>query len=406
MKTKLFKLLPLILAALMLISCRPSEPHEEEPPRVTETPEASYTVSHMIRYWPEEASYDTCDYACTVQLPVFSKEHASGYAMNAAVDAYLESLAARIETQYMRDASQKPPYTEVTFEHSSANGVTNVLFREKHSWDTEPYSETHVLMLNERGARIGINDVFLNYHADERAAEIISKRLEDDPRFPAKSKEELMPFIDAREGVCAIENGARIYVRRGGIAPLQEGELAFDIEFSELLPEIFGECELDMEQYRGLVMLLRDVSDSAVVRMENIENGSASPYTATAFMARAVRRLGILPKAGRTAVPQKEFEALYAACIGGSFPGTDTQAHDIKLENGEYSVSDSVPAFEYNVDILSVKREGDTIEIEGDMISGSFGAPDTMFNSHVTVTVEINPESPYGFRVANYMIHM
>ena len=65
-----------------------------------------------------------------------------------------------------------------------------------------------------------------------------------------------------------------------------------------------------------------------------------------------------------------------------------------------------MPAFEYNVDILSVKREGDTIEIEGDMISGSFGAPDTMFNSHVTVTVEINPESPYGFRVANYMIHM
>lgn len=401
---KTFKLLPFLMAALMLVSCRPNKPSGEEEPRVTPVPEAEYTVSHIVRYWPEDADYETCDYACVAQVPEFSMTQTSGYAMNAAVDAYLEELAARIENEYMPKAEAKPPFTEVTFEYRYENGVSNVVFREKHSWEVVPYYETHVLMLNEKGERINLNDVFMNYHAEDRIAEALAKRLERDSRFAPKTKEELIPLLDIREAACAIDPGARIYIRRGGLAPLEEGELAFDISYEEVLPEILGDGETELSELRGIVKLLRDVSNAAVVRGQGFEEGETTAYTATAFMARAVRELGIVPAAGRIQVPQKDFESLYRACTGAGFPGIDTEAHSIELKEGAYSVSATLPAFEYNVDILSFMREGERITIEGDMIYGAFGFASTEFNAHVHIELCESSESPYGFAVSVYRI--
>lgn len=403
MKIRSLTLIALLLALLTAAGCAKT-PEQEDEPRVTPVPEAEYTVSHVVRYWPEDADYDTCDYACVAQVPEFSLSHSCGYRMNAEVEAYLESLERRIETLYIPNSEAKPPYTEVAFEVVRTGDITNIIFREKHSWGVVPYTESHVVMLDENGGRISLNDVFMTYHAGERIAEVIAERLEKDPRFAAKTKEELLPLIDLREGGYAIENGARVYIKRGGIAPVEEGELAFEVSFEEAHPELEA-ADISWDEYRGLVRLLRAASEAIVVRMESFENGEMSVYTAMGFMARAVRELKLVPEAGRICVPQKDFEALYTACTGAQFPGIDEAEHDIELEDGVYSVKNTLPPYEYNVDIISLTREGENVLIDGDLIYGAFGFRASEFNCHIRLTLRESGKSPYGFEVRSLELY-
>jgi hypothetical protein len=397
------RLLSAIAAALMLAACfactpspKPAQPTEA--PRVTEIPEAEYTVSHIVRYWPEEADYDTCDYACVAQVPEFSKSHYAGYAMNAAVDEYLEELSARIEKVYMPSSVAEPPYTEVTFEYKYVRGVTNVIFRETHSYEAQPYTETHVIMMNGRGERVNLCDVFMNYHAEERIAAAIAARIAGDPKYYEADAGKILSVIDINERACASESGAVLFIPEGVLAPYEEGELEIPVTFEEVLPELLGEGGImTLEELTGAVRLMRCAANAIVVRMQEIKAGEAEPYTATAFMGQAVTELGLIPSAGRIEVPKADFEALYSKCIAGEFPGIDADAHDIRLEEGAYSVSAAQPKFVYNIDIIEASPEGDTLTIKGDLIYGAFGYAYTEFVCHTSVTLIKNAESPFGW---------
>ena len=362
---------------------------------------------HIIRYWPENADYATCDYALIAEMPEFPLTETAGYAMNKAVEAYFDSLAERIESEYIPASVAKPPHTDVTVSVSKAGEITNVVFSETHDYEAQPYHETHTLMLDSRGNEVSLCDWLLDYHAVESVSRALAGLIAGKEGYFEKTPEEIACLIDVRHGAEATEDGCRIYVREGLLAPLDDGELGFSLSFAELLPELLGENGVfTLDEYRGAVRLLNYVSNAVVVRQEGFENGELTPFSACEFMGQAVKELGIDLKAGRYPVGKERFEALYRACFNAEFPGIDESAHSIRLEDGVYSVSAKQPEYSYNVDILSAERNGESVDITGDMIFGSFGYAATEFVFHVSVNIVKNADSPFGWSVTSYKISL
>ena len=406
---RLASLLLAVLAAL-LCACTGActgggKPTPTEEPKVTEAPEVEYTMTHMIRYWPEDADYDTCDYACVTQIPQFSRSYTSGYAMNKAVDKYVEGLEARIENRYMPAAVAQPPSTEVACAVEFTGGITNVIFTEKHAYEAQPYYETYVLMLDENGEEVNLCDVFMNYHADRLIAERIADSIKGDARFREADADAILNMIDVTHGARVQNGGCTVYVHEGLLADYDMGEISFDLTFDDVHPDFVGESKaMTLEEYRGIVGLLHYVSDAAVVRGEDITDGTLSRFEASSFMGELAQTLDILPKAGRVDVPEERFLELYRACFMAEFPGVDTDGHDIKLEDGCYRVFAKGKDYVYNVDMLSAERNGDELDISGDLIFGKFGYASTAFVCHVSVKLVKNAESPFGFALREYVM--
>lgn len=406
MKKVICILFAALLAAASLLGCGRRRPRAGSgAPEATEVPQAEYSLTHLVKYWPEDADYETCDYSCVAEIPQFSGEHIGGYNMNKAVSEYIERLDARIESRYMPASVADKPHTEVKCSVEYVGRITNVIFSEEHSYEAQPYTETKVIMLNEVGGELNLCDLVLNYHAESMAAERIAELTESTPGMIPCGADRVLSGIDVTNGVKATEDGCVVYVKEGIIAPLDSGEIAVPLTLGELCPTFVGEGKLlSIEEYRTLTEFLSYVSDAAVVRQENIIEGALSQYEASSFMGEYALSLGLVPSAGRISMPRADFEAAYRACFGTDFPGADEDGHSIRLENGVYSIAYSSKPYVYNVDMLDASEENGVVTVRGDMIFGTFGYAYTEYVCHVTVALVRDPDSPFGFRLTDYIM--
>ncbi|MBR0136134.1 MAG: hypothetical protein IJM18_08025 [Clostridia bacterium] len=406
------RILACVLSAFALISaaalpgCRRAQP-EQEAPLATEVPQVTYTMTHIIRYWPEDADYDSCDYACTVQIPEFSKDFTYGSAMNNAVDAYLEDLSSRIEKKYMPASVAKPPYTEVGCSVEYVGNITNVIFTEQHCYEAQPIVSTYVLMLNERGKQINLCDVFLNYHTQELIASCIAKAIEGDPRFFEADADKVFALLDITHGARSQEGGATVYIPEGLIAPLDDGEIAFDVRYEDICPEFVGEGKaISLDDYRRLTQFLSLVSNSVIVRSENIVSGELSQFAASAFMGELAQSLGIMPQAGRIVIREDRFLDIYRGCFGTEFPGVDKDGFDIETADGSLRVLYKQKEYRHNVDMLDARWDGDTLVVTGDMIFGEFGYAFSAFVCHVEIKLVRNDSAQFGFTLKDMTLSL
>ncbi|MBR0156369.1 MAG: hypothetical protein IJM20_02480 [Clostridia bacterium] len=402
-------LLILALAAAMLFAAcsKKGEAAPTNVPAVTEAPEVEYSIIKVACYWPEDADPDNCDYSLFIEKPEFSQAFTAGYALNRAVDDYIDKLTDRIESRYIPAAVSAKPYTYVTCRVERIDSYTNIIFTENEYYEVQPYSETYVLMLDDRGNELNLCDVFMNYHAENLVAEHIAQLIANDGRYYDADAAEIIGALDIAHGAKITPEGATVYIREGLLAPFEEGELSFEILFADIAPEFVGEDKaLSFEEYRTLTEFLGLVCDSAIVRGDDIEDGVLTQYAATAFMALASERMGIVPQAGRIAVPETDFEQYFLGCFGTEFPGIDTEAHDIKQQNGNYMVLNKKPEYTYYVDMFSAESDGDSVLITGDITFGTFGYAFTTPVCHVTVTLVRNAESPYSFTLKTFDMNL
>lgn len=393
LKTKAAILAAVLLAAC-LSGCSSCTVGGGDEPSPTPAPQVTYTTTHMIKYWPEEASYETCDYSCVVEIPKFAETFTAGYAMNKAVSEYLLDLDGRIESDYLKNSTAAHPHTEVTLGVEYVPGCTNVIFTEEHAYSDTPYIRTHVLMLNDYGYEQNLCDVFLDYHAAERAAGLISEKAGVDYMTA-------LAAIDINHGAKATLAGCTVYARDGVLSPAGEGEKRFDLSFGELSPASSFDG-VSYKEFVSLSRLLRFVSDAAAVRQENIADGKLSAFEASSFMGEYCLSLGKAPEAGRVNIPEKEFESYYRSTFGNDFPGVDTDGFDIKHEDGYYRVLYSPKPYEYHVDMLDVRETGGVFTVTGDLLFGAYGYAFSEYVCHVTVTLVKSSESPFGFRLVGY----
>lgn len=380
-------------------SCAGSGPDGGEP-SVSPAPQVSYKTTHMIKYWPEDSDYTTCDYSCVVEIPQFDQTFTAGYSMNEAVSDYIKDIDERIEKQYMPKAVEKKPHTEVTCEVEYLPGCTNVIFHEEHSGGERLARQTWVLMLDDYGKEINVCDLILSYHAEKLVAVKVAEELGSDPVRAISA-------IDLTHGARATLAGVEVFVREGIITPYEDGEQAVNISFDELVPSFVGVGKtLSLKEYRSLTELLHFVSDAAVVRQENIAAGALSEFEAASFMGEYCLTLGYYPSAGRVNVPEQEFEGCFRSIFGTEYPGTDKDGHDIKKENGYYAVLNSKKQYEYHIDILFVTESDGVLSVSGDMMFGPFGYAFTSYVCHVNVTLVRSAESPFGFRLIDYTMSL
>lgn len=388
------------LALVCAAFCACAKPAE---PSVQPTEAPAYETMHYVRYWPEDADYDSCDYACVLELPVFSQELTAGYSINREIELYRAELFERIENDYMPSAITDPPYTEVQCEVVTSGEVTSIVFHEKHCHEAQPENSVYTLMLDGRGERINLCDLFLNYHAERMTAEAIAKRISGDRRYYQTDTDGILAFLDINHGAKATDTGCTVYIPEGKLAPYEEGVLEFDFTFDELAPDFVGDGKaLTLEQYRRLTEFLAFAADGIVVRGDFIENGVLTAYAASSFMGELAQTLGIKPEAGRINIPEEQFLSLYRGCFGTEFPGIDTDAHDIKLEDGVYKVRSTKKSYRYNVDMLEAERNGSELVIAGELWYGSFGYAYTEFAYRVSIVLEENSASPYGFTLKEF----
>ena len=394
----------LALASICALLCACVKPGGEPSPtaEATEAPPVPYETKHIVRYWPEDADYETCDYACIAELPVFTNTHTAGYAMNQAVEGYYELLCERIEAEYMQAAIAQPPYTEVKCAVEFVGEVTNVVFSENHCYEAQPETRTYVLMMDGRGNELNLCDVILNYHAEHMAAEQVAGKIKGKPGYYEADADAIAAMLDINHGAKAAENGCVVYVPAGKLAPYEEGELAFELSSEEMAPGFVKEGAMSLEEYRALTEFLGFVSDGVVVRSQEIENGTLTEYVASSFMGELSQGLGIAPEAGRINVPEERFLSLFNECFGTDFPGIDTDAHDIKYEDGVYKVRYTQKPYRYNVDMLDAEREGDSLTVTGDLIFGGFGYAATQYVCHVSAKLIKKSASPYGFTLEEF----
>lgn len=409
-KATAFTALALILAlALTGLGCACTggkTPSATDAPSETAKADDRYKMTHYIRYWPEDADYDSCDYACVIELPEFSKTYTSGSNMNKAVDAYVKGLEERIENVYMKSSVAKPPATEVACSVEYARGFTNVVFTEKHSYEAQPYFQTQVLILNERGEEANLCDLFLDYHTEELIAGLIADETRRDPALYDSELDDVLPVIDINHGARVTDEGCTVYVREGLLAPIDAGELEFNIPFDAVKPVPVQSGAVTHDEYIRLTELLRYAADAVIVREEAIEQGSLSPYAATSFMAELCLSMDFPLKAGRIEVEKERFLSLYRSCFGAEFPGIDPDAHDIKEADNAYSISAGKKEYAYNVDVLSATRSGDDLELSGDIIFGDFGYAFTSYVCHVDVSLTASPDAPLGFMIRDFRLRL
>ena len=372
----------------------------------TEEPPVPYEMKHIVRYWPEDADYDTCDYACIAELPEFTNTKTAGYAMNQQVDEYYDRLCGRIEAEYMQAAIARPPYTEVKCTVEFIGEIANVIFSENHCYEAQPETRTYVLMMDARGNELNLCDVIMNYHAERMAAERIAEKIKGDEGYYEADADMIAAALDINHGAKAAENGCVVYVPAGKLAPYEEGELAFELTNEELAPDLVKDGTVSLEEYRALTEFLGFVSDGVVVRSQEIEDGTLTEYVASSFMGEFAQGLGIAPEAGRINVPEERFLSLFKECFGTEFPGIDTDAHDIKFEDGVYKVRYTQKPYRYNVDMLDAEREGDVLTVTGDLIFGEFGYAATQYVCHVSAKLIKNSASPYGFTLEEFKLSM
>lgn len=379
----------------------------EQNAMATEAPEAEYEIVNAIRYWPEDADFDSCDYACACAVPKFSRSQTAGASMNSAVDEYLEELYARIENEYMPSSVARPPYTEVSCEVVHFGKYTEVVFSESHCYEAQPYAETRVLILDPRGERVNINDVYRTYHSEELLAAAILEELSSSGRgCDGLTATDVMARLDIKSRCLCGEDGITAFFTEGELAPYELGELKVTVNASCLLPDFVG-AALTEEEYKGIALFTDNLATACIVRENDVTDGELTPYAATAFMGAAVNNLGYAAQRGRINLSADEFCGIYRNCFGREFPGIDTDGFDIKLgDDGSYAVSSSQKVYEYHFDMFEASRSGDTVTIKGDIVFGAYGYAFTAAVCHATAVLTVNPESPYGFTIIDFKLSL
>ena len=399
----------LVFAVVTAVLCFAGCGGGQAKPSPTDAPsheQAAFELTHLIRYWPEDADYTTCDYACIIEQPVFSRMQTAGDAMNEAVEGYIERLYSRVENEYMAISVAKPPYTDVDCRIEYNGEYTNVIFTEEHCYEAQPYKSTYVLILNERGEEVNCNDVFRTYHADDRiAAALIDMMAESGYCYDGIELNSVLAKLDIAHGCLADDSGATVFLPEGVFAPYDYGELSFKVPAALIDPAIV-ENVVTQTEYDNICRLTDAVSSACIVRETNVEGGVMTEYAATAFMGAVIQRSDFTAEKGRISVPASEFEGLYRSCFGQEFPGIDTDGFDIRLEDGAYTVSSTQKVYEYHLDMLGAVREGDVLTIKADLVFGGYGYPYSTPVCHVTVKLTESETSPYGFELIDYIMDL
>ena len=395
--------LALLYLAITFANHAKGEPLPSEAPAPTE--QAAYTVEHIIRYWPLDADYNSCDYACIMDKPVFAKTQTAGAAMNKAVEAYFEGLFERIENEYTPAAIADPPYTEVKCEVENYGEYTNVVFTEEHCYEAQPYKTTRTLILNARGTEVNANDVFRTYHGEERIAKAVLELMKKAGYCYEAELNDVLARLDIANACVVDDNGATVFLPEGVFAPYDYGELSFTVPAEQIMPDIVGST-LTREEYEAISRLTDAAASANIVRGSNVEDGVCTEYAATAFMGTAILRQGRASEKGRINLPAEEFDGYYRSCFGKDFPGIDTDGFDIRIEDGVYSISASQKTYEYHVDMLSAERTGDGLKIEGEVVFGGYGYPYSTPVCRVEIRLEKNAESPYGYELRDFIMSL
>ena len=383
----------LLIAVLLYTACTPM-PSSETLPTASPAPRVPYTSTHFIKYWPEDADYESCEYSCVVELPEFSRTYTAGYAMNVAVSEYLSGLEKRIDEDYIMNSTAENPHTDVSLSVEYLPGCTNIIFTEVHSYDDSPYTQTQVLMLDEYGRELSLADIFRDYHTAERISRLIAGSVGCD-------EVTALAASDIINGAKATLAGCTVYARAGVLSPKENGETVFEFSTAELSPASDFDA-VDLKEYETISELLSMVCTSQAVRQENITEGELSPFAASAFMGEFILSRGYIPSAGRIEVKKAEFENLYRKIFGNDFPEIDTDGHDIKLQEGVYSIRDSSKAYEYHVDFHEVDAQANSITVRGDMIYGAYGYAFSSYVCKVYAVLERSSESPFGFKLIDF----
>ena len=397
----------ILLAAIMLFSAcgeNNDSPEPTELPPATAAPEEEYRITHYIRYWPEDADYDSCDYCCIIELPEFSKTYSAGSNMNKAVQSYIEELQRRVEDTYMSRSVAEPPYTEVSCEIIHAGSFTNIIFNESHCYEAQPYTHTYVLLFDERGNEVNLGDVIKSYHADTMVSELIYNYLtENGMARNGLNLTDCMAAADVNNGVSITESAFTVYVDEGALAPYEYGQLKLCFSLSELLPqELMGSFTLD--EYLMSEAYISMLVTANMVRESNVADGIMTEYAATAFMGSYYINSDYEKEKGIISVPKAEFEELYRSIFNKDFPGIDTGACNIELRDDCYLIDASTKQYEFHLDITDAVSENGMLILAGDVIYGSFGYANTEYVCHASLVMRPSEASPFGYEFVDYAL--
>lgn len=397
----------ILCAACFMCGCRRYNINPQadatQSPVSSPAPDVDYTFTHYIRYWPETAGYDDCEYAVTVQIPQFSNTFTAGYNMNAAVQGYVDGLYARVESTYMGLAVADPPYTEVSCEVVRAGDYTNVIFTESHCYEAQPTVETYVLILDEDGLEVNLDAVFSTYHAEALAASAIVKIMASgDIYYDGIDETAVLAALDIKNGCRVTETGCVIYLHEGIFAPYDYKELQFELPSITFCPAFITDsdtAELTEVQYRLVEQYMGYLISACIIREDEFSDGTLTEYSASAFMGDAVLALGLTPSAGRVYIGEQDYLNIYQSCFGVGFPGIDTDGHSITLSDGLYSVSTVQQAYVYGLDMTSASFDAESgiLTISGDVMFGAPGYAYTTYVCHAVLELRPNSDSPFGF---------
>lgn len=217
-------------------------------------------------YYPEGADEATAAYRIAYTLPSFSAMGAAGEAMDAALEAWLEELFQRVETERLpladRAEGETLPATEVSYEireaHTPLGSFTNVLLYEKSWFDNSNAPETllSTLVFDEDGMECSLASVSGVYTPELIAAQQVWNIICRDPAsyYGDLELEDAALALDLYNGFTVADEGYTLYVRPGVLAADESDGAPLEFSFGRnaMYPDFVGE-EISPEDYEALL---------------------------------------------------------------------------------------------------------------------------------------------------------
>lgn len=365
---------------------------------------AAYENRREVIYYPEGSDEATAEYKLDATLPFFTAGDEAAASMNEAVALYRAELLERVVSERLpladRADGEDAPSTLVNCEMEFAQDYLNAGFYEEANYGDSAEHALFTLVFDRAGEEQSLASVTGLFDPSDLAAQQVLNLIAKDESvyYGDITPENVRLALDLFNAFGVNETGYVLYAAEGTLARPELGIVSFSVEKAAFYPEFVGDV-IPAQSYEALQIAANLMARACAPDYLSFSEGSPSGLCASGFLS------GLLARRGVQALPEAEYNALFAAYFTGARPTDLIENGDgTTLENGTYTIP-GAPLATYDVELVDARLENGLVTLSGSLIYGVPGASDASRIANVEISLKPDAAAETGYQFEAFSIY-